>query len=75
MSFLCVRQKWLARQFWKIGDGLLIDGFGPDGVAAQVQRMTQTHCQTAIWICLSLRSQVCFGVAGLASWFMLTGGH
>ena len=25
---------WIGRQFWKRGDGKIIDGFGPDGVAA-----------------------------------------
>ncbi len=25
---------WIGRLFWKIGDGRIIDGFGPDGVAA-----------------------------------------
>jgi NADH-quinone oxidoreductase subunit L len=28
--------RWLARQLWKIGDGRLIDGLGPDGVSARV---------------------------------------
>ena len=25
---------WIGRQFWKKGDGKVIDGFGPDGVAS-----------------------------------------
>ncbi|HAH11063.1 MAG TPA: hypothetical protein DCL48_13280 [Alphaproteobacteria bacterium] len=28
--------KWLGRLFWKGGDGWLIDGFGPNGIAARV---------------------------------------
>jgi NADH-quinone oxidoreductase subunit L len=27
---------WLARVLWKVGDGRIIDGLGPDGVAARV---------------------------------------
>ena len=29
--------RWLGDTFWKIGDKKLIDGFGPDGVAAAVK--------------------------------------
>jgi hypothetical protein len=29
--------QWLGRFLWKKGDGWLIDGFGPDGIAARVQ--------------------------------------
>jgi NADH-quinone oxidoreductase subunit L len=29
---------WIGRQFWKQGDGKIIDGFGPDGVAATTIR-------------------------------------
>ncbi len=67
--------KWLARQFWKIGDGLLIDGFGPDGVAAQVQRMTQRIVKLQSGYVYHYAFAMLLGVAGLASWFMLTGGH
>jgi NADH-quinone oxidoreductase subunit L len=36
-DFVFVRPaKWLGRLLWKRGDGWLIDGFGPDGVAARV---------------------------------------
>ena len=67
--------KWLARQFWKVGDGLLIDGFGPDGVAAQVQRMTQRIVKLQSGYVYHYAFAMLLGVAGLASWFMLTGGH
>ena len=32
---------WIGRQLWKIGDGRIIDGFGPDGVAAGVLDWTR----------------------------------
>jgi len=38
-NFLFVRPAfWIGRQFWKKGDGRVIDGFGPDGVAATTLR-------------------------------------
>src|SRR6185312_12361619 len=32
---------WLGRKLWKIGDGLLIDGLGPDGISARVLDVTR----------------------------------
>src|SRR5258708_15602042 len=32
---------WLGRVFWKGGDGMLIDGLGPDGVSARVLDVTR----------------------------------
>jgi NADH-quinone oxidoreductase subunit L len=40
--FIFVRPaKWLARVFWKGGDGYIIDGFGPDGIASTVMNITR----------------------------------
>jgi len=37
--FLFVRPAfWLGAIFWKVGDGAIIDGFGPDGIAQNVSR-------------------------------------
>ncbi len=37
-DFLFIRPAfWLGRLFWKGGDGRIIDGLGPDGIAARVQ--------------------------------------
>ncbi len=41
-DFIFVRPaKWLGYQLWKKGDGLVIDGFGPDGVSARVLDVTR----------------------------------
>ena len=41
-DFLFVRPAfWLGRVFWKGGDGVIIDGFGPDGVSARVLDVTR----------------------------------
>ncbi len=40
-DWLFVRpMKWLSRKLWKVGDGAIIDGLGPDGVAARVRDVT-----------------------------------
>ena len=36
------------------GDGYVIDGFGPDGIAANVLRVTLPHGRPANRLCLSL---------------------
>ena len=33
---------WLGRLLWKGGDGAIIDGLGPDGIAASVQRVMRS---------------------------------
>ena len=36
-SSSCARRSGSAASFWKIGDGRIIDGLGPDGIAARVR--------------------------------------
>lgn len=31
---------WIGNWFWRIGDGAIIDGFGPDGVTAKILRLS-----------------------------------
>ena len=33
---------WLGRTLWKVGDGAIIDGLGPDGIASSVQRVMRS---------------------------------
>ena len=41
-DFIFVRPAmWLGRFLWKKGDGFVIDGFGPDGVASTVSDVTR----------------------------------
>jgi NADH-quinone oxidoreductase subunit L len=32
---------WIARVLWKVGDGMIIDGLGPDGISARVADITK----------------------------------
>ena len=47
--------KWLGRFLWKTGDGTVIDGIGPDGVAARVIDITNRVVKLQIGLHLSLR--------------------
>ena len=46
---------FIGRLFWKGGDGFIIDGFGPDGVAAAVVGTTRSGRQAADRLRLPLR--------------------
>ena len=66
---------WLARLFWKGGDGYVIDGFGPNGIAANVLRVTQRFVGLQTGFVYHYAFVMLVGVAGFVSWFMLAGGH
>jgi NADH-quinone oxidoreductase subunit L len=66
--------KWLARLFWKGGDGYVIDGFGPDGIAANVLRVTRRMVALQTGYLYHYAFVMLLGVAGFVSWLMLTGG-
>ena len=74
-DFIFVRPaKWLARLFWKGGDGYVIDGFGPDGIAANVLRVTHRMVALQTGYVYHYAFVMLLGVAGFVSWLMLTGG-
>jgi NADH-quinone oxidoreductase subunit L len=74
--FIFVRPvAWLARVFWKGGDGYVIDGFGPNGIAANVLRVTQRFVGLQTGFVYHYAFVMLVGVAGFVSWFMLAGGH
>ncbi|MDA8775981.1 NADH-quinone oxidoreductase subunit L [Alphaproteobacteria bacterium] len=74
-DFIFVRPaNWLARFFWKGGDGFVIDGFGPDGIAANVLRVTRRMVGLQSGYVYHYAFVMLLGVAGIVSWLMLTGG-
>ncbi len=74
-DFLLVNPaKWLGRFLWKKGDGWLIDGFGPDGVAARVQDMTARIVKLQTGYIYHYAFAMLIGVAALATWFTFAGG-
>ena len=65
--------KWLGRFLWKWGDGWLIDGFGPDGVAARVQDITNRVVRIQTGYLYHYAFAMLIGVAALVTWMMLGG--
>jgi NADH-quinone oxidoreductase subunit L len=62
--------KWLGRFLWKIGDGYIIDGFGPDGVSASVLDLTRNVVRLQTGYLYHYAFAMLIGVAGLITWFM-----
>ena len=64
----------LGRGFWKAGDGQLIDGVGPDGVAAAVLNVARRAGALQSGFLYHYAFAMLLGVAALVSWFLVTGG-
>jgi NADH-quinone oxidoreductase subunit L len=62
--------KWIGRFLWKIGDGYIIDGFGPDGVSARVLDVTRNVVKIQTGYLYHYAFAMLIGVAGLITWFM-----
>jgi NADH-quinone oxidoreductase subunit L len=74
-DFLFVRPAmWIGRQFWKIGDGFLIDGFGPDGVSARVLDVTRNAVRLQSGYVYHYAFAMLLGLVALATYFLISGG-
>jgi NADH-quinone oxidoreductase subunit L len=62
--------KWLGRFLWKVGDGYIIDGFGPDGVSARVLDVTRNVVRLQTGYLYHYAFAMLIGVAGWITWFM-----
>jgi NADH-quinone oxidoreductase subunit L len=62
--------KWLGRFLWKVGDGYIIDGLGPDGVSARVLEITRNVVKLQTGYLYHYAFAMLIGVAGLITWFM-----
>jgi NADH-quinone oxidoreductase subunit L len=62
--------KWIGRFLWKVGDGYIIDGFGPDGVSARVIDITRNVVKIQTGYLYHYAFAMLIGVAGLITWFM-----
>jgi NADH-quinone oxidoreductase subunit L len=65
---------WISRQLWKTGDGKIIDGLGPDGVAARVLDVTGRVVRLQTGYVYHYAFAMLIGVAFLITIFMVTGG-
>ena len=74
-DFLFVQPaKKLGRFLWKFGDGTIIDGFGPDGIAARVLDATRGAVQLQSGYVYHYAFAMLIGVVAIATWLMLSGG-
>jgi NADH-quinone oxidoreductase subunit L len=62
--------KRIGRFLWKVGDGTIIDGFGPDGVSARVLDVTRNVVRLQTGYLYHYAFAMLIGVAGLITWFM-----
>ncbi len=63
--------KWLGRFLWKEGDGRVIDGLGPNGVAARVMDITGRVVRLQTGFLYHYAFAMLIGIAALITWMML----
>jgi NADH-quinone oxidoreductase subunit L len=74
-DFLFVRPAFFIGRFlWKKGDGLVIDGLGPDGISARVLDAARGAVKLQSGYVYHYALAMLLGVVALATWFMATGG-
>jgi NADH-quinone oxidoreductase subunit L len=66
---------WIGRTLWKGGDGVVIDGFGPDGVSARVLDVTRGVVRLQTGYLYHYAFAMLIGVAAFVTWFMFAGPH
>ena len=62
------------RYLWKVGDGTVIDGIGPDGVAARVLEVTNRAVRVQTGYVYHYAFAMLIGVALLITYFMFASG-
>ncbi len=63
----------LGRGLWKSGDGAVIDGAGPDGIAAATRSLAGRLSRIQTGYLYHYAFAMMIGVVGLISWYLLTG--
>ncbi len=72
-DFLFVRPAhYLGRELWKEGDGTLIDGLGPDGVAAVARNLAARASRLETGYVYHYAFAMLIGVAGLITLYLYT---
>jgi len=65
--------KFLGYTLWRVGDGRIIDGFGPDGFAAMVMGLARRSAGLQSGYLYHYAFAMMIGVAVLVSWFLFFG--
>jgi NADH-quinone oxidoreductase subunit L len=69
-DFMFVRPvRWLARVLWIYGDGVIIDGIGPDGIAARTVAIAKRAVRLQTGYVYHYAFVMLIGVAALVSYF------
>ena len=63
--------QWIGRLFWKGGDGAVIDGLGPNGIAARVLDVTDRVVRLQTGYLYHYAFAMLLGIAALVTWMML----
>jgi NADH-quinone oxidoreductase subunit L len=66
--------KRLGTFLWKKGDGMVIDGLGPDGISARVIDVTNRVVKLQTGYVYHYAFSMIMGVGGLVTWYILTRG-
>jgi NADH-quinone oxidoreductase subunit L len=61
--------KWLSRVLWKVGDGMVIDGLGPDGISARVLDITNRVVRLQTGFVYHYAFVMLIGIALIVSYF------
>ena len=61
--------RWLARTLWKVGDGFIIDGLGPDGISARVLDITRGVVRLQTGFVYHYAFVMLIGIALIVSYF------
>ena len=73
-DFLFVRPAfWIGRLFWKSGDGRIIDGIGPDGVAARVFDVSRNVVKLQTGYVYHYAFAMLIGVSAIATYYLFAG--
>jgi NADH-quinone oxidoreductase subunit L len=66
--------KWIGRVLWKQGDGTIIDGLGPDGIASRVLWTTGRFVKLQTGYIYHYAFAMLIGLTLIVTWFMFSGG-
>jgi NADH-quinone oxidoreductase subunit L len=73
-DFLFVRPAFaVGRLFWKGGDGVIIDGLGPDGVSARVLDVARNSVRLQTGYVYHYAFAMLLGAAALTTWYLFGG--
>ncbi|MDD9330866.1 MAG: NADH-quinone oxidoreductase subunit L, partial [Bartonella sp.] len=59
--------------FWKIGDNKVIDGLGPNGIAARIIKITNKVIRMQTGYLYHYAFAMLIGIAALITWMMIGG--